>query len=85
MAEAVYLLCALTSAACALLLLRGYRGSRSRLLFWSFLCFAGLAVSNALLFIDIVVIPSVDLQSWRSVTALLAMMVLIYGLVWESG
>ncbi len=84
MAETVYALCALTSIVCALLLLRGYRSSRTRLLFWSSLCFVGLAVNNIVLFIDIVVVPDVDLQLWRSTIALAAMMVLLFGLVWES-
>ena len=84
MAEAVYILCAMTSVACALLLLRGYRESGARLLFWSGLCFAGLALNNILLFIDLVVIPDVDLSMVRSPLALAAMLVLILGLIWEG-
>ena len=53
MAELVYGLCALTSAGCAALLFQGYRRSGTRLLFWSSLCFAGLALNNALLFVDL--------------------------------
>ena len=41
MATLVYALCALTSLACAVLLLRGYASSRVRLLLWSGLCFCG--------------------------------------------
>jgi hydrogenase/urease accessory protein HupE len=84
MGETVYVLCALTSTLCAGLLLRGYRQSRTRLLFWSSLCFMGLAVNNALLFIDLVVVPEVDLSVVRSAAALGAMTVLVFGLVWES-
>jgi hydrogenase/urease accessory protein HupE len=85
MAEAVYLLCALTSAACAFLLLRSYFRSRSRLLVWSSLAFVGLAINNALLFVDLVLIPEeVDLSVARSVTALAALIVLAYGLIWEA-
>lgn len=84
MAELVYVLCAATSIACAVLLLRGYRRSRMRLLFWSGLCFAGLALNNVILFVDLVIIPSVDLSLVRSGTALIAMLVLLFGLVWES-
>jgi len=84
MAELVYVLCAATSIACAVLLLRGYARSRTRLLFWSGLCFAGLALNNVALFIDLVVIPSADLSLVRSGTALIAMLVLLFGLVWES-
>ena len=49
MIQLVYVLCALTSLACAILLLRGYFRTRVRLLLWSGLCFAGLALNNALL------------------------------------
>ena len=83
MAEGVYALCALTSVACALLLFRGYRASRTRLLFWSSLCFFGLAINNLLLLLDLVIVPGVDLSVWRSGTALLALMVLLYGLTQE--
>ena len=85
MAEAVYFLCALTSVMCAAMLYRGYRTHRTRLLFWSSLCFGGLAVNNILTFLDLVIIPtSVDLSVLRSFIALASMAVLIYGLVWES-
>lgn len=84
MAEVVYVLCAATSVACALLLWRGYRSSRARLLFWSALGFAGLAVNNVLLLLDQVVVASVDLTYPRSAVALVALLVLLVGLVWES-
>jgi hypothetical protein len=84
MAESVYALCALTSILCAALLFRGYRANRERLLFWSSLCFAGLALNNVLLFADLVLLPNIDLFFWRSATALLGMSILLYGLIWES-
>jgi hypothetical protein len=84
MAEAVYLLCALTSAVCAVLLIRSFRQNRGRLLLWSSLCFIGLALNNILLFVDLVVVPSIDLSIWRSSTALAGLLTLIFGLVWES-
>ena len=84
MAELVYALCAATSFLCALLLFRGYRTSRTRLLFWASLCFAGLALNNALLFIDLILLPQIDLFLWRSATALAGMSLLLYGLIWES-
>ena len=83
MAEAVYLLCAITSVACAALLFRGYRTNRTRLLFWSSLCFVGLAANNVLLFIDLVMVPEVDLRLWRGGSALVAMLVLLIALVME--
>jgi len=84
MAEIVYFLCAVTSSACAALLLRGYRSSQMRLLFWSGLCFVGLAFNNALLFVDLVITPEVDLSLVRSGVALVAMATLLFGLVWET-
>lgn len=83
MATAVYVLCAATSGLCAYLLLRGYAASGVRLLLWSGLCFTGLMVNNALLFVDEVVLPDHDLGVARSGSALLAVSVLLYGLVWE--
>jgi hypothetical protein len=65
MAEAVYFLCAATSIACAWLLFRGYRASKTRLLFWSSLCFVGLAMNNVLLVVDLVLLPSVDVSSFE--------------------
>ena len=84
MAEAVYLLCAITSVVCAAMLFRGYRENRTRLLFWSSLCFAGLAVNNVLLFVDLVLVPEIDLSVLRNSIALASMMVLLYGIIWES-
>ena len=83
MAELVYVLCALTSVVCAVLLLKSYRSSRTRLLFWGSLCFAGLALNNLLLLVDLMVVPNIDLSFWRSGTALAAMAALLFGLVWE--
>jgi hypothetical protein len=84
MAEAVYLTCAVASIACAVLLQRGYRKERMRLLFWSSLCFAGLALNNVLLFVDLSVVSSVDLSMLRNTVALVALALLLIGLVWEQ-
>jgi hypothetical protein len=74
----------MTSIGCAVLLLRGYRRSRVRLLFWSGLCFIGLALNNVLLFIDVRVVPDVDLSLWRTIPAVLGVAVLLYALIWET-
>lgn len=84
LANAIYLLCALTSVLCALLLVRGYRQSRVRLLFWSAWCFVGLALNNVMLLVDLRVLPDVDLAMWRAVPAVIGTALLVYGLVWES-
>jgi hypothetical protein len=83
-ANFVYLLCALTAALCAVLLLQSYARSRHRLLLWSGLCFVGLTANNLMLVLDKVVFPTVDLSAWRTFTALVAMGVLLYGLVWHA-
>ncbi|HET7437076.1 MAG TPA: DUF5985 family protein [Thermoanaerobaculia bacterium] len=83
-ANIVYVLCALTSATCAALLWRGYRQSRARLLFWSSLCFVGLALNNIMLIIDVRLGPDVDLSVWRSLPAVAGVALLLYGLVWET-
>ncbi len=85
MAEAVYLLCAITSIVCAVMLFRGYRSHRTALLFWSSLCFIGLALNNILTFLDLVIVPTaLDLSLLRSAVAVASMILLIYGLIWES-
>ncbi|MBY0308349.1 MAG: hypothetical protein K2Q09_06380 [Phycisphaerales bacterium] len=85
MAEVVYILCALASLLCAGLLLRGYVRTRSRLLLWSSLCFGGLAVNNVLLVVDKVLTgPEVDLGVYRGGTAVAAVCVMLYGLVFDT-
>jgi hypothetical protein len=84
MAAIVYASCALTSTVCAALLVRSYWTARMRLLLWSSLCFAGLALNNVLLFVDRIVVPGVDLQLARTIVALLGLSMLLFGLIWES-
>jgi hypothetical protein len=84
MAAAVYILGTLVALACGVLLLRGYLRGRQKLLLWSSLCFFGLAVSNLLVFLDLVLFPARDLYIWRLTTAAVAMMFLLYGLIWEG-
>lgn len=83
-ANVVYILCGATSAVCAALLYRGYRRTKARLLFWSCLCFIGLAMNNILLIVDVRVIPTVDLSAWRLVPAVAGVAALLYGLIWET-
>jgi hypothetical protein len=80
----VYILCAATSTLCAILLFRGYRRSRARLLLWSAACFFGLALNNVLLVIDIRTGSAIDLSLWRLVPAVLGAAALLFGLVWET-
>jgi hypothetical protein len=83
MAEIVYGLCAVTSLVCAVMLIRQFRRRPVRLLLWSSLCFAGLAVNNVLLFVDFMVGAQYDLSTWRTGIGLGAMIVLVIGLVGE--
>jgi Family of unknown function (DUF5985) len=83
-AGSIYVLCALTAMLCAVLLLQSYTRSGYRLLLWSGLCFAGLALNNLLLLFDKLIVPNIDLSLWRSAVALLAMCILLYGLVWDT-
>ena len=85
MATAVYILCALTSLACALLLLAAYRRERARLLLWSCLCFGWLAVNSILLVVDLVVVTDVDLSIARASSALLGLATLLFGLIYDTG
>jgi hypothetical protein len=83
MAESVYMLCALTSVWCAFALFRTYVRRRTRLLLWSCLCFVGLALNNAILCLDLIVLPAVDLSLLRASIGAIAMLMLVAGLVWD--
>jgi hypothetical protein len=84
MAAAVYILGFVVTLVCGALLSRAYAIGRKRLLLWSAVCFYGLAVSNLLVFLDLVVFTHVDLYPARLITAALAMVILLYGLIWEG-
>jgi hydrogenase/urease accessory protein HupE len=84
MPEAVYALCALTSAVCAILLVRAYRRNRVRLLFWSAFCFIALAASSVLVFVDLIVVPETDLAIPRSLIALTGLGGLLFALIWDT-
>lgn len=83
--QLVYLLCAVTSLVCALLLGRACRATRVRLLFWSTVSFSMLALSNVLLFIDLALLPvEIDLQVYRHSITLVGLTALLYGLIEEK-
>ncbi len=88
---AVYVLCAVASVACAVLLVRGYRMTRMRLLLWSSICFVGLALNNILLMIDLAIFPDVtiwifgiDIAVVRAAVAAAGVGALVYGLIWDG-
>ena len=84
MADVIYTLCAITSGLCAWLLAAAYRTTRSRLLLWGSIAFAGLALNNLALWIDKLILPQIDLTVVRTSIALVAMLILLYGLIWEA-
>lgn len=86
MAEMIYSLCTLTSLACAWLLFGGYRRTGHRILFWSGCCFGMLTLNNLLLIVDKVIFPEpeIDLLTLRLITALAALLLLVYGLIYEK-
>ncbi len=85
LASAVYLLCAIASLFCTVLLFSTYAKERTPLLLWSTLCFVGLAINNLLLFTDLTIMTQVDLRLPRVISALASIAVLLYGFVWEAG
>jgi hypothetical protein len=81
----VYLLCFLTSAACAAILARSFFRSRSQMLFWSALCFALLTLVHLLVIFDLVIYPdSIDLRPYRLWLTLVAIAVLLFGFIWDE-
>lgn len=79
----VYVLCILTSVTAMWLLLRSYRQNGSRLLLWSAAAFVAFALNNLLLFVDIVLLPDVDLRPLRALTSFIGVAVLLYAFIWE--
>jgi hypothetical protein len=86
MAEIVYLLSALMSVACALMLWRGFRSNTgNRLLLWSSACFGLLALNCIFLFVDMVIFPNLNMQGpiLRQFMGAGAGSILLFGLIWE--
>lgn len=81
----VYLLCMITSAFCAWLMLRAFRHRRDRLLFWSSLYFVFLALNCSEAFLDYITPTGPDLSLLRALTLLGAVCMMLYGLIWELG
>lgn len=79
----VYTLCFLTSSACAWLLARSYWRTSARLLLWSALAFLFLAANNLVVIGDLVLFPDVDLRLVRHLLALAAVVVLLFGFIWD--
>jgi hypothetical protein len=84
MAAFVYILCAVTSTCCAVLLFRNVRGAKTGLLFWSGLAFIFLAIGNVLLVVDLVLVPQYDLLLVRHVITFIGVALLLFGLIWET-
>ena len=84
MAGLVYLMCTFTALLCCVLLLRGYRQSRSALLLYSGLCFAFLTFENLLLYADRIVFPTTDMPIARAPVAMIAVALLLYGIIWKT-
>jgi ABC-type nickel/cobalt efflux system permease component RcnA len=80
----VYSLCFATSTLCAFLLGRSFRRTRSRLLFWSALCFGLLAVVNFVVVLDMLVYPEIDFRPLRLWLSLVAVAVLLFGFIWDE-
>lgn len=83
MAPLVYTLCFLTSAVCALLLVRSFFRTKTRLLLWSAVSFSLLAVNNFFVLADLILFPEANLLAFRYLAALAAVIVLIYAFIWE--
>lgn len=84
MAPVAYGLGVSTSILCAFLLIRSYQTHGTRLLLWCSLCFVGLAVNNVILFVDLFLVPQIDLSLWRTASALISLGLMLLGLIWEQ-
>jgi len=79
----VYLLCIVTCMTCVALLWRAYKRTTARLLLWCCLCFIGLTLNNVFLFVDVIILPEINLALYRMIPALLGVSLLLYGMIWE--
>ncbi len=84
MRAAIFILATLTNFLCAILLLRAFSRVRARLLLWSGLCFIGLGFASAMVFVDLILFPAVDLFLWRLLITFFALCLLVYGLIQEK-
>lgn len=83
MASWVYILCAVTSFACAALQFKSYWVARTRFLLWTTICFGAIFANNLLLYIDSITSPDVPLALARTLILLGGLGALIYGFIWE--
>jgi hypothetical protein len=84
MAELIYGLCTLLATVIAVMLWRQHRRVPSRMIYWTALCFSGLALSNLLLVLDKLVFADVDLRLLRHSVSLASLGLLLFGLVYED-
>ena len=84
MAEAVYILCAVTGLACAALLARAYIRTPSRLLLWSSVCFAALALNSIMVVVDLLILPESDMRVARLIVAASGLILLLWALITET-
>ena len=84
MVQLVYILCAITSLGCTILLFSRYRKSRVNLLFWAGAAFLLFTVTNILLFVDLVIFPTRDLAVWRNLCTLVGVAVLLHALIHDN-
>lgn len=84
MAELIYGLCTVLSLAIAVMLWRQQRRLPTRMIYWTALCFSGLALSNLVLVVDKLVFPEFDLRVLRHSISLLSIGLLLFGLVYED-
>ena len=80
---AVYLLCLITCIVCSALLLRAWLRTKAKLLFWTAASFVFLSINNLILVADKVLFPDAYLTPARQITAGLALVILLYGFIWE--
>lgn len=84
MSVVIYTLCALAALACAILLVRSYARTRTRLLLWGAVCFSCLTINSVILICDLMLVQDADLFLLRNLTALLGIASLLYALIWEA-
>ena len=77
----IYFVSFAASSVCAILLVRSYFRSRTRLLLWSAACFVFLALNSAVVILDFLIFVRLDLGLFRVGTSLAGVLALLYGFI----
>jgi hypothetical protein len=84
MAVVIYSLCLITALCCAAILVRAFTRTRRPLLMWASLCFLCLALNEAVVMVDLYLLPDLSFRILRSSLGLTAALLMLVGLIFPA-